>query len=592
MTLGKNLDVISIISSGYGLEYETKEMEQTNVSEALKEIAPSWFKPERLNPSISSVPPAPILIHAPTGSGKSTFVLRDLARLLREQNGRILLLTNRVALCLQQRIIANEIGGRPRLGSYMLERCSVADNIDIITYQEVPSFFMQGGFGALGPVRAIVFDEAHFFCADSTFNSYTSTILRQVINWGIWCQRIYMTATPEDVKPIIAFEEKSFWDVYMQQYYWNHGGYPNIPVMVPPIPYKIKEYSFPFSYNHVDLHFCYSIDSIVQRIKSEKSEDKWLIFVRTKEDGESLKNKIGKSDAVFINADIKGDDKQIFRDLVRREFFDKKVLIATTVLYNGVNFKDDKLKNVVVETASKVELIQMLGRKRCKENEQVNLYVLVPEKADLEDYKRNANHLFDLTQQYMRDSHRFFRDKWNRGNIDEKTQKLFGIPTDLYGISFAMSDYAPYQLARESGDYEYFIDRFDREDSFQIEICQWLHKEYTHEMDFGETKEEMKCRVKKEVMECFNDYQKQVPLDVDKLEEFWCKLVDIIQPIKNEKELQIRYSLQNDTSKAEPNHNYLNADVNRILKFCYIPWESKKDNKKYKFVKAKLIFDV
>ena len=49
--------------------------------------------------------PAPILIAAPTGSGKTTFALNKLSQIAQEQQGSVLFLSNRAALIAQQKNI-------------------------------------------------------------------------------------------------------------------------------------------------------------------------------------------------------------------------------------------------------------------------------------------------------------------------------------------------------------------------------------------------------------------------------------------------------------------------------------------------------
>jgi len=50
------------------------------------------------------------------------------------------------------------------------------------------------------------------------------------------------------------------------------------------------------------------------------------------------------------------------------------VLIATTVIYNGINVKDDNVKHIVVPFAPISIVKQLLGRKRMSENETVKVY--------------------------------------------------------------------------------------------------------------------------------------------------------------------------------------------------------------------------
>ncbi|MBR1646262.1 MAG: hypothetical protein IJ685_05720 [Selenomonadaceae bacterium] len=52
-----------------------------------------------------------------------------------------------------------------------------------------------------------------------------------------------------------------------------------------------------------------------------------------------------------------------------------QVLIATSVLDNGVNLKDSAIKHVVIDMLDQTEFIQMLGRVRISKNATVKLYV-------------------------------------------------------------------------------------------------------------------------------------------------------------------------------------------------------------------------
>lgn len=589
-------NIIQAITSSYGLPYEVIDVEGETVSVALREKLRFKFQSFY---TANHFYQEPILITAPTGSGKSTFVLQDLSNSIQKRGqGRILLLTNRTALRLQQTIISNKIHGFPSLGSHMLEKNALSGNVDIILYHEALAYLANDPYGTISSIGAVVLDEAHFFCSDSTFVSETSTILRALINGFSSVLRVYMTATPEDVKPIIAYEERLASDFISQmhysealnQYYQNLSQTSQDDKVLPVPPDKssffsippIKEYRLPSSFDYVKLHFFYSWDSIVDSAATEG--EKWLIFVRTKDDGKILKDKFkGKAD--FMYADIRSEDKSKFINLVRKERFESDVLISTTVLYNGVNFKDDKLKHIVIDSYNQTEMKQMLGRKRLtKPGEVINLYVRIPEVSELETYKRKVDYQYDITEEYLRDPLGFFRSKWNSKKIDDTILSLFGVSHDLRGEPLLMSDYAPYQLARESGDYEGFIDNMtENEQFFQEEVCQWFGKVYSPEMLFGAQKEEMKEKVIQKICECVETYKRNLPFDVLKCEELWKNLKEIIWPNKRlfydngNKSISTKYNPINEENK----YNRLVGDINRMLKFCKLPYEVSKVNGKH-----------
>ncbi len=61
-----------------------------------------------------------------------------------------------------------------------------------------------------------------------------------------------------------------------------------------------------------------------------------------------------------------------------------KVLIATTVIYNGVNIKDSELKNVVLPVVTMPVIKQLIGRKRMTDSEnELNVYFPLSSQSDI-----------------------------------------------------------------------------------------------------------------------------------------------------------------------------------------------------------------
>lgn len=70
--------------------------------------------------------------------------------------------------------------------------------------------------------------------------------------------------------------------------------------------------------------------------------------------------------------------REEFNNIITKEKFNCKVLITTKLLDNGVNIMDDKVKNIVVNSWSRENLIQSIGRirfKSLKEAYNINLYL-------------------------------------------------------------------------------------------------------------------------------------------------------------------------------------------------------------------------
>ena len=623
---------------------------------------------------------APILIQAPTGAGKSTFILEDLAGIANKHNMRIILLTNRTGLCLQQRIESNRNQGGPEYGTYVYTRKPISANLDIITYQEAISYIKHDWYDTVDKIGIVVCDEAHFFCSDAMFNSQTSDILRTIISKFFSKLRIYLTATPDEVERIILAEEqhqvdvweqervqeyekakmkltekliekeknleqqhkneidfinKNFerlvkkyerledelfdtdeveWDKEAQEEYdkiqfhevqeekdyqtqaqdlSKKHSYENLMLlqeqhqewaqledsyrvflqyMATPKNNQLIKYRFPSNFEHEKLHFFYEWGSIVQAINDDESLDKWLIFVPEIKNGEELK-KIIERPTDFMHSEIKGDDKESFLELIRTQKFKKNVLISTTFLYNGVSFKDKDLKHIVVDFVNKTDVIQMLGRKRCEPNEEVNLYIRVPTKSDMKKYYLLSKKKLDMVRQYKRSPWQFFRDNWNKKGIDEDFLQVFGAPHDYTGTAISMSEYAPYKLGIEVGIYEHFMDRVGNSDlEFEKEVCSWFEKEYSEEMEFDETLIELRGRVSREIQDALKEYIDKSPFPKSEDQ----KILGIVKKIigKKAKVLDIAFRGKYEASRFK-------ADMNNLFKKLRIPYYLKLDNTKY-----------
>ena len=348
-----------------------------------------------------------VIISSPTGTGKTYFVLNVLVPYAKKLNKKILMFCNRVALYEQ---INNAIDEDMR--AY----------IEIITYQSAED---QIGKIIMGNVLYYIFDEAHYIFQDSSFNEGTGAWYEHFFSISTLSLRIciYLSATPDDIYMLLANRTKYCFDI---GYYLEHYGkltalynrkYENDNEKEKYDYYKhyISEMDYytdytgqtPYSYGDCiheniqshksELAKCYTQDicydyltckyfSDYTEIKKRitESEDKWLIFVNKKSDGQILCKELNqlfvgtRKRAVFISSQSRqstGEDNREFKNIIEDEKFSCNILISTSVLDNGVNIKDKQLKNIVISAYDKTEFVQMLGRRRVEENDRVTLYI-------------------------------------------------------------------------------------------------------------------------------------------------------------------------------------------------------------------------
>jgi superfamily II DNA or RNA helicase len=245
--------------------------------------------------------------------------------------------------------------------------------ISIRTYQEIEEQLKMGRTqqldGELSQFGYVVYDECHYFRVDSTFNPATDRAFTYLMNRFDGRIQIFMSATLGDIH------------LYVD---------PKI-LTVTPNPYIRRRrmtrkfyysYEGKTKYDYIQLHQIEGEDEIPALIEEKQSQEKWLIFVDSVKKGRELQEKIQnnpklkKDEVIFIDAQYRNDlegYEQVL-ELQQKASISKKVVIATSVLDNGVSFQDEDLNNIIIFADTWETFIQMVGRKR-KDSKQVNLYI-------------------------------------------------------------------------------------------------------------------------------------------------------------------------------------------------------------------------
>ena len=363
-----------------------------------------------------------VFIAAGTGKGKNTFVQKQLLKHF-SHLGNIIIFENREALMTQQTIkmieeFDQEAFSYQSIEGYQHENMMIFGrhrNIMIISYQKAAlKLLMNDGrfMEFLKNVRYAVFDEVHYLIDDSLFNKGVNIISENILfklsqlppdpnpcsdpnshflvsSFMPNATKIFMSGTIEELfvylqkqlpyyqireyKSYIHRIEEDFSDkrLYDKQMIENNRyTYEPNSILVMPTDYS---YINPFVYNeYMDL-----------MPKIAESTDKWLIFINTIAQGEELKatlnSRYGENTAVFIHAENKNKEvSDFYEELLTQEKASVKVLIATTVIYNGVNIRDSELRNIVLPVTTMPVIKQLIGRKRMPDSESETLNVYFP----------------------------------------------------------------------------------------------------------------------------------------------------------------------------------------------------------------------
>lgn len=341
-----------------------------------------------------------VYISAQTGNGKNHFIENGLLKYVRELNHKyktqhkILILSNRIALRLQV---------KDRLEKGVVEDdqiyYSYKEYADVMSYQSLlkkSERLKEVQNSKNSNYIFVICDEAHFFTSDAMFNPDTEKILEAIINIFADAIRVYMTATPDDCIKYIQAKES-----------WREKH--KLGVL----------YHFKRDYRYLNTKY-FSEEAELRDIITNSvinGNEKWLIFIDNKKQGVAFKKLLEyengegtalKGKVFTIDADSKYYDKK-YQEMILNERFDKNVnvLISTSVIDNGVNFRD--IENVVITDLDRTKCLQMVGRVRVDKDpntkavlSKVTLYIKRHNKSFLSKrlkslgVQQDAYHDFDL----------------------------------------------------------------------------------------------------------------------------------------------------------------------------------------------------
>jgi superfamily II DNA or RNA helicase len=306
-------------------------------------------------------PKQAIFISAQTGQGKNYFVEDVLLKYVKELNykhncdHKILILSNRLALQAQikDRLGYSDYSDEDLHNTIIKYR----DCVDIMTYQSVlnmSKYLKNKQKTNRSRYTFIICDEAHFFTSDAMFNCDTERILSTIVNVFQDSIRVYMSATPYQCFDYIREAEKD----------------------------PIALYHFTRNYDYLDIKYYSEFEELMKYIVTSvnRNSEKWMIFIDDIDKCESMNVQLVKY-GIEMNSPMDGKvfavsakSKAIltYREILKKESFvnNIKVLITTSVLDNGVNFRD--IDHIVVSDIDKVKCLQMLGRARVNYDANMN----------------------------------------------------------------------------------------------------------------------------------------------------------------------------------------------------------------------------
>lgn len=301
------------------------------------------------------------ILNGGTGTGKTTWVLKVLQPYCVQSKKRILYIANRTELREEIDLVIKE---------------EMIKNITVTTYQAIQSAILEGNM--IEKYDYIVADECHYFLTDATFNVYTDLSFNFLLN-NSDSVIIFMSATAERLFNKLIYEKKVS---------------------------KEHQYVIPKDYSYVKELVFFEKDNLIGIIDDilENTNEKIIYFCNSIERAKSMYKKYKEIAHIKASKWTKdGELKELMLDdincikprLIEGEqniTFEKRLLITTKALDNGINIIDREIKHIISDILDVDSMQQCLGRKRPMDaKDTCNFYLRNYLKNELVLFRNNIN---------------------------------------------------------------------------------------------------------------------------------------------------------------------------------------------------------
>lgn len=346
-----------------------------------------------------------IFITAPTGTGKSYFILHKLLGYIIDRNSdrKVLYLVNRTILKnqIEYEIIVKVAPKMQNKLQYLQK--NIEDFIEVRTYQSIERMLQENTFNGYAnhlcnkfyqKFSYVVYDECHYFSVDSTFNTLTELSYDFLRNTFFHCVQIFLSATMQNIESQLINRR----EVANQNYSTIND---NIAICMNNYTFSknnIKKYTVTADYSNINIQVIEDKKSLNKIIlaNNQRKDEKWLIFTDNIEQGKELQKDLcpeieengnitqedieQEENVVFIDAKFNKDElaQKTVGEISSKNYSSAKIIISTCVMDNGISIKDENLRNLVIMADNEETFMQMLGRKRfINENDKtITIFIL------------------------------------------------------------------------------------------------------------------------------------------------------------------------------------------------------------------------
>lgn len=407
-------------------------------------------------------------ISADCGAGKTYFVFNVLLPYAKESGDNILYLCNRLSLKneiqylslskKQRKIVDIGLGETEEFIQFFGN--NEASPFDVITYQKLETIMLQRftEYGTklydkiVSQYKYIIADEFHYILEDSRFNDNTYLSLMFLQKERNNQKNVLISAT---------------------------GFHAFLSLNI--LPQAVKKYTLKTNKSYIDnITFYYNrkIVSETGKIESENcageyisdilqnsDSDKIVYFAERVSDIEKLiaQYPLIQENAVAIYSPRRNERthpsvelEEIYGDYsdIKREndgnmvTFDKRVLLTTEYLYNGISLKDKRIKHIVCEISDLYILKQCIGRKRnIDEDDRLNLYIKYHYISEYKLESERQADILTISSHLMRNNKTLY--DFIYGEVDGKKRNINDL-CKIGFINFNLEQEPPYYYDKEN----------------------------------------------------------------------------------------------------------------------------------------------
>ena len=315
-----------------------------------------------------------MVINGPTGCGKSQMIADYIEE--KPPDETVIIHTPRRCTKRQlRREVARKLGIPPDKAEEQLERM----NVYILTYQS----FVNRQNLFKGKFLTVFLDECHCLSSDATFAMYPQQMLQWLENNLDTTKRIYITATIDNVLPLI----------WSKEYIEYDNRYPS-NVILDASPEGIAMFDFT-KYTRIQqlvlmksnwdyLNFKIYDPSDPQKLAEyinaiSKSGKKTLMLLNDIDKGRNFNQHLDPPAQQIYSDSVDDTLNEEISKITENSKFEESVLITTKVANIGLSLHDNAIDTIVAESFEPEEIIQIIGRVRVDRRKPRPITVLLPD---------------------------------------------------------------------------------------------------------------------------------------------------------------------------------------------------------------------